>query len=389
MDRLNILAVSPYFYPEGGGAEVYAYNIARRLVRKGHKITVLSSTHQGRNQEEIIDGIQIIRTKPDFCVSTTPIKLNLPFKLRQILKNNAFNLINLNFYLVYYPDIGAIIGRTCKIPSVLTYHNDIFKDDLLLGSVANIYSHSIQRLTLGLTKTVIVASPYCYNESRFIRPFKGKAVWVPPGVDIEKYTVGGSFAIHDTYELPHSVKIVLFVGGLSRVYRLKGVDYLIKSFSRVLAEVGDVYLVLVGRGNLVTEYKAMSSSLGISERVIFTGFVDEERLINYYKSANLLVLPSTTIQEGFGMVLVEANACGKPVIGAKVGGIKYVIRDGENGLLVPPRDSEALAEAITRLLCDDELSRRMGQRGRELTQNYSWDILTDKTEQVYLEAIRR
>jgi len=389
MDRLNILVVSSYFYPEGGGAENYAFNIARRLVKKGHKVTVLCSTHQGRNQEEIIDGVEIIRTKPDFRLSTTPIKLGLPFKLLRMLRGNRFDLINLNFYLVYYPDIAAIIGRVCKTPTVLLYHNDMFKEDLLVGSVINAYNHSLQRLTLSLTRKVIVASPYCYNESRFIRPFKDKAVWIPPGVDIEKYNVGDSFAIHDAYSLPHSAKIVLFVGGLSRVYQLKGVDYLIKSFPTVLAEVGDVYLVLVGRGDMIPQYQEMCSSLGISERVIFTGFVDEDRLTEYYKSTNLLVLASTTIQEGFGMVLIEANASGKPVVGARVGGIQYVIRDGENGLLVPPKDSQALAEAIIRLLSDDDLSRKMGQRGREIAEGYSWDILAEQTEQVYWEVVKR
>ena len=389
MDRLNILVVSSYFYPEGGGAENYAFNIARRLVKKGHKVTVLCSTHQGRSQEEVIDGVEIIRTKPDFRLSTTPIKLGLPFKLLRMLRGNKFDLINLNFYLVYYPDVAAIIGRVCKTPTVLLYHNDMFKEDLLVGSVINAYNHSLQRLTLSLTRKLIVASPYCYNESRFIRPFKSKAVWIPPGVDIEKYHVGDSFAIHDTYNLPHSAKIVLFVGGLSRVYQLKGVDYLIKSFPTVLAEVGDVYLVLVGRGDMIPQYQEMCSSLGISERVISTGFVDEDRLIEYYKSTNLLVLASTTIQEGFGMVLIEANASGKPVVGARVGGIQYVIRDGENGLLVPPKDSQALAEAIIRLLSDDDLSHKMGQRGREIAEGYSWDILAEQTEQVYWEVVKR
>jgi len=119
---------------------------------------------------------------------------------------------------------------------------------------------------------------------------------------------------------------------MNRGHAHKGVDILLKAFSMI--KTYNTYLVLAGGGNMIPEYKKLAKSLGIDNKTIFTGFIDEKSLIDLYRGSYMLVLPTLTAAEGFGMVLIEANACGKPVIGSKVGGIKYVIRDGETGLLV-------------------------------------------------------
>ena len=103
--------VSSYFYPDGGGAENYAYNIAKRLVKRGHSIAVLCSNRRKGEQKEFIDGIQIIRLSPHFFISNTPIKLGLLPKMVRLLKHADFDLVSINFALPYYSDIAAIAGR--------------------------------------------------------------------------------------------------------------------------------------------------------------------------------------------------------------------------------------------------------------------------------------
>jgi len=386
--KMNVLIISPYFYPKKGGLENYSYNIAKILLEKGHDITVLCSDHEKESKKEIVDRIRIIRLKPDFILSNTPIRFNLFFTMSKLVRENNFDLINAHTPVPFYADVAAIVSKRYSIPFVLTYHNDNIKTTFAINIIANVYNYSFNLATLKLSKFIITPSPYCYNESKFLKKFKNKLRWIPPGVDINKYDIGNSFKIHDDHGIPRSSKIVLFVGQMSKAHAHKGIDDLIKSFKRILDDTKEAYLFLVGKGDMILEYKKMCQSYGILDNVIFTGFVDETELIEYYKSSDVVVLPSTTVQEGFGMVLIEGNACGKPVIGTKIGGIQYVIKDGETGLLVPPKNPEALADAIIKLLSNEDLSKKMGENGRKLVeQNYTWKRTVEMTEKVYNEAI--
>ena len=386
--KMKILMVIPYFYPEAGGAENYTHNIAKRLTKKGFDITILCSSRNKINKEEIIDGIKVIRQKPSFVVSATPIKLNLYFTISKLLKENDFHLLISYTPVPFYVDIAAIISKKFKIPFILMYHNDTIKYTFPMNLIANIYNRTFGILSCKISEPIITTSPYCYNESKFLKPFKDKLVLIPPGVDINKYGISNSFKIYDTHELPSSSDIVLFVGQLSKTHTHKGVDVLIKSFKKVLKVVKGAYLIIVGTGDMISNYKKMCEELGILEKVIFTGFVDEDELIEYYRGSDVVVLPSTRIAEGFGMVLIEGNACCKPVIGTRIGGIQYVIEDGETGLLVPPKDPGALADAIIKVLQDKDLARKMGENGRKLVEeNYTWEKAVEMTEKVYRRII--
>ncbi|MGB9936888.1 MAG: glycosyltransferase family 4 protein [Methanobacterium sp.] len=383
--KINILLVSPYFYPEVGGAENYVYNISKRLVEMGHKVTVLCSHERG--QDEIIDGIQVIRLKISFKISRTPISVGLLNSMQKLIKKNNFDIININLSVPFFPEIAVLIGKINKIPCVLTYHNDIIRDDSVMKLITTVYNSTLNKVLLNSVDLIITPSPFCYNESEFLKPFKDKLIWIPPGVDIEKYS-NSSLNIRNNHNIPENSDIILFVGVISKSHSHKGVDYLINAFKEVLEETQDVYLVLVGEGNLVPEYKKMAQNLGISNNVIFAGFVSEDELIGYYNSSNMVVLPSTTVQEGFGMVLIEGNACRKPVIGSEIGGIQYVIENGKTGLLVPPKNSHALAKSIIEILNNKNLSKKMGNAGRKLVEDkYTWNKAAKMTEEAFKELI--
>ena len=381
---MKILMVAPYLYPEVGGLESYVYNISKRMVERGFDVTILCSTRDRIDEKKDLDGIKVIGLRPNFILSNTPIRLDLFFTMSKLVKENDFNIINAHTPVPFYADVAAMVSKIQKIPFVLTYHNDNIKNTFAMNIIANVYNYSFNLITLKLSKFTITPSPYCYNESKFLKKFKNKLRWIPPGVDINKYDIGNSFKIHDDHGIPRSSKIVLFVGQMSKAHAHKGIDDLIKSFKRILDDAKEAYLVLVGKGNMILEYKKMCQSYGILDNVIFTGFVDEIELIEYYKNSDIIILPSTTVQEGFGMVLIEGNACGKPVIGTRVGGIQYVIKDGETGLLVPPKNPEALAGAIIKILNDKDLAKKMGENGRRLVEErYTWKRVAEMTEKVY------
>ncbi|KKI00371.1 hypothetical protein EO95_13935 [Methanosarcina sp. 1.H.T.1A.1] len=387
---LNILMVCPYFFPELGGLENYEYNVAKQMVRKGHNVTVLCSTRNDVDSIEQIYGIKVIRHKPNFTFYNTPIRFDLFFKMSKLVKDNGYDIINGVTPVPFYAEVASIVSKIYKVPFVLTYHNDVIKPTFFMNLISTIYNHTFGTIPLKISSPIITASPYCYNESQFLDPFKNKLVLVPPAVDLENYTVGKSFKPHDAYNIPHSSNIILFVGQLRRTHTHKGVDYLIQAFDKVSKIKKDVYLIIVGKGDMIPIYQKMCEDLNISDKVIFSGFIEEKELIEYYRGSDIIVLPSTRITEGFGMVLIEGGACGKPVIGTKVGGIQYVIKHRETGLLVPPKDQNSLADSMLYLLNNEALRIEMGENGRKLVEkNFSWEKCTQGTLKAYTDSLLR
>ncbi len=178
------------------------------------------------------------------------------------------------------------------------------------------------------------------------------------------------------------VPTVLFVGGLEP---RKGLEYLVRALERVADVVPDVRLVAVAKtGFRGTDqwqsYKSLAEHLKILERIDYHESVDESTLLQFYSDCDLLVLPSKT--EGWGLSLMEAMVCGKPVVASRAGGIPELVRDGLDGILVDTGDVRWLAEAIVNLLKNPDLCKRMGASGRERAVQFSWD----KSAQIVLDA---
>lgn len=378
--------VSPYFYPEGGGAEFYMYKIAERL-SKHHEVTVLCTTNEKEHPFNN-DHIEVKTLNHQFKISTTPVALTAIRDIVSHIRQNNYDLCNINYYLPLFPDMASMAAKICDLPSVLTWHNDVHAEGFLKLLSAS-YNLTINKFTLKMVDKIITPSPYCYNESKFLKNLKSNMEWIPPGVDINKYDNTPLNPVREEYGIPDDSNIILFVGVMNKATSHKGVKTLLKAFKKICKDT-DSFLVMVGKGDMIPHYIRMCKGLEIDERVVFTGFIEESSLINFYKESKILILPSTTIQEGFGMVLIEANACGKPVIGSRIGGIKYVIKDGETGLLVPPGDPDALADAIMKLLNDEELIRKMGLNGRKMVEkNYTWERVAGMTENVFEKCLNK
>jgi len=214
---------------------------------------------------------------------------------------------------------------------------------------------------------------------------------VPPGVDINHFHPLPRRLARQKLGLDPDAWMVLFVG---RIEPLKGVDTLIRAMALLAHEcptwVSRLCLAIIGGDPNTNEnaemerLKAMHAELQLGDLVVFLGAKDQNTLQYYYNAAEALVMPSH--YESFGMVALEAMACGTPVIASDVGGLSYLVRDGETGFHIPSGDHLSLASTLARVLQDDNLRRRLGEQATYWAQNYSWHKIGDRILDVYQKA---
>jgi D-inositol-3-phosphate glycosyltransferase len=251
------------------------------------------------------------------------------------------------------------------------------------------YRISGEKQVLRRADRVVVATIAELTQLRFLyKANQSKLVVIPPGVDVTHFYPIPSDEAKMYVGLKPEDRMVLFVG---RIEPLKGVDTLIQAMSCVqLKEERPVHLAIIG-GDPAASPQEMSAEmarlqklcddLAVGQTVVFLGKRDQDKLPYYYSAAELLVMPSH--YESFGMVALEAMACGTPVIASEVGGLAYLVRDGETGFTIPDQEPEALCEKISWLLGDHDLHATMSQRAVEYAQDYAWEKIAKQIVEVY------
>jgi glycosyltransferase involved in cell wall biosynthesis len=260
-----------------------------------------------------------------------------------------------------------------KGPLVVSYHSDTVRQKLLGALFRPILHRTLKR-----SAAIIAATQNYIDTSPILPRYGSRCRVIPYGIPAERFRHGDGARIH-RIRSQYGPRIVLSV---SRLVYYKGLDHLLRAMAKVPAR-----LLIAGEGPLRSSLEREVLDLGLGERVVFLGEVED--VTPYYQAADVFVLPSVARSEAFGIVQLEAMACGTPVVNTRLAsGVPYVSLDGLTGFTVPPADSEALAVAINRLLDDRNLRAKLGQAGvRRVCQEFSLEVMTRRTLDLYQEVM--
>lgn len=364
---------------------IFVYECALALHRRGHSVRVVAMHNPGAKKREVIQGIEVIR--PQYLPQRWEILQKDSAGLPQVWKENPLAPLAILPFLVVHTLAAAIYARGCDIlhanwslsafsvmaakiihrrPYVVTVQgSDIFVAAQKPGI------RMLTRLALRRAKKVLALSRALAEETARLGVEPERIVVVQNGVDIRRFAVAS-----DTRREP----VILYVGSF---IERKGCRYLIESFREVSSRQPDYRLVMVGEGSQKEELVTLTAQLGLDDRVTFTGLQTQEQVRSWMQRARVFVLPS--LEEGQGVVVVEALACGTPCVGTRVGGIPDMIVPAV-GRLVPPGDAPALAQAITAVIGDtagwEEMSRSARERAKD---HYDWDKIVERIIAIYQE----
>jgi glycosyltransferase involved in cell wall biosynthesis len=275
--------------------------------------------------------------------------------------------------------IAALVSRLTGTPLVVSLPGS----DVFMAGRSRLFGW-MARVAFGRAALLTANSADLRDEAVRLGADPGKFALIIYGVDPQALRPDptGVAELRSRLGLDDAVVIL----GVGRFVHKKGFDVLIRAMPELAAKFPQVRAVLVGDGDLREEWAALARQLGLAGRVLFTGIVPHDRINVYYNMADIFTMPSVVRPaDGLNVCVVDALACGRPVVASDVAGNPLVIRDGEDGYLVPQDDPAALAGALGRLAADPELRRQMGQRARQMAvEEFSWQAIAGR----YLEIFR-
>ena len=286
-----------------------------------------------------------------------------------------------------FSDVATFVAWENRIPVLLNYHFDPVSISSFLSPISSLYS-KLAPFFINKADT-IVATGASYVKSSPILASSSKNVQIIPNAVEDKFFEPRSSTqlakLKSQLGFSEDDKIILFVGQLKQ---FKGIDTLITAFKKVSEKMRNVRLLIVGTGPEELFLRRLISQLDISSYVVFTGYVDDESLPFYYQLCNVYVLPSVSRIENFGITLLEAMASGKPVLVSDLPGPNDVVENGRNGFIFQRGCFNSLSMLLLKLLNDDKVSFMMGEKGRLMAANYTWEKVASRFLNVYEQISR-
>lgn len=377
---MRIAHVTATFPPHFTGTGLVCYHNAVGLARLGHRVTVFTADYHLGSYVDPVE-VSVHRLPAIFRAGNAPL-------LPQLLSIGGFDIVHLHHPFIFGAEMTRFVSQLRRIPYVVTHHNDLAGNGLR-RHLFNLYSLASVPFVLGGARKFMVVSrdhaDHCALSPLFRRRWKD-VVEIPNGVDTDLFHPDcDGVTARDRHGIVRDQEVILFVGVLDRAHHFKGVDYLLKAFS--LLRTPSAVLVIVGDGDMKAGLTSLAADLGVSGRSVFVGGLSHEETAAYYASADVVVLPSFP-PESFGLVLIEAMACGRCVVANDIPGVRSVVNDGEDGLLARPGDVYDLAEKIQALLSDSTRRREMGERGRaKVETKYAWPKVIERLEATYASVL--
>ena len=361
---MHILHVYKDYFPVLGGIENHLKTIAEAQAAAGHRVTVLVTNPGGQPAQEKMNGVDVVRLPRLATIASTPLSAAFPSAIRRLDPD----ITHLQFP---YPvgEVSQLLAGRHR-PFVVSYQADVVKQKNILRFYRPLMERMLDRADL-----ILANSDRYVESSPFLAVRKEKCRVVVLSTEPERFR--DARPLFPKRDCP----TVLFVGR-HRYY--KGVDDLI----RAVADL-DVHLLIGGDGPMRQALGQLVDSLGVVEKVTFTGEVPDADLPGLYASADLFVLPANSRAEAFGIVLLEAMASGLPCITTELGtGTSFVVEDGVTGMVVPPKSPPDLRIAINRLAANPDMRELYGRAGRErVVKEFSPEVLLRRVMAVYDEVL--
>lgn len=371
---MHVVRIRHLFYPDM--PKDYFYELSSRQVMKGYDVDIITWARNGKGCiKRVPEGFYIHRLYGlNFSLGDAVREYPyLPGLSREIelLKPDIIHAES-HLFLTSFQAVRK--ARRLGLPCVVSVHG-VFADR---GFGANLAQHLYLRIVglsvFKLADRVICLTPSDAREVVRLGCPPEKVRVVPNAVDTERFKPCKE----------READLVVWVG---RFVPEKGLEYLIEAAKIVAQEFKDVKFLLVGYGSLKAKIMKLTFDRGLLNNVRFTGPLSRDEVAKVLGKATVFVFPS--LREGLPLSVLEAMACGVPVVGSDIPGVNEVVKHEENGFLVPPKNSEALANVILTLLNDENLRRKVGRDARQLmTEKYNWNAIASKIEKVYHEAIK-
>ncbi len=371
------------FPPYQGGMGNMAWSYALGLTRRGHEVEVFCPAIRGGLDRELAAPFAIHRLEPWLRVRNSAFLPQLAGRLA------GFDVVNLHY--PFYGGAEAVFLRkklrAGKLRLVVNYQMDNFSPGAAgLAFKANA-ALLTPRLLAAADRVIVTSADYAAHSAAAVSfaRFPGKFAAIPPGIDLARFRPGPKDPdLLARYGFAPDDRIVLFVGGLDRAHAFKGVGFLLEAWPNLA--VDRARLLIVGQGDLREDYRKAAESLGLGRSIVFADPVGPAELAAYYRMADLFVLPSTDSSEAFGIVLVEAMACGVPVLASDLPGVRSVIEPGRNGELFRAREAADLLDKIRPILINEELRRGMAHAAIEAASGYDQEKIWDRVDAVFRKA---
>jgi len=396
---MKILHVSYIFPPKvevADGITRVVYGLTKALAKKGNDVTVYASNAldlHGKarikieNSPAYVDGIKVRYFPYLLRYGTIFFTPSIFYSIRDDIKK--FDVIHIHDARCLQCAIAAYHAGLFDIPIVFQPHGS-FKSPLPSGKLRKLSRIFIDKLyaekVFKKVSKIVALSHMEAEQYEAMGVPEEKIAIIPNGIDLSEYAnLPPEGIFKKKFNMDENEKIVLYLG---RIHRIKGIDVLVKAFADVIEKLGDVRLVVVGPDDgYLGELKALTKALRIEDKVLITGPLYGEDKLEAYVDAAIYVLPSR--YETFPMGLLEAYACGKPVIASNVESISDVIIHGKTGLLFGAGNVQELAEMIVYMLVHPEEARNMGHRARKLVkEKFSIDKVVDSLEVLYEEILK-
>lgn len=377
---LRILLVSAAYRPYPSGVSEHTYNLALNLKKMGQKVSVLTTKFpqfehlvmdEGEDEIPVYRFGRAVLVPLNRSYATLPMGWKIPLQIAHFFSSHSFDIVHCHG--VFWPEISYWALRYSESTNLITFLTAGFRLHSFGRNLFQlVFQHQIKKIhgKIAISKRARAAiEPYIPGEYRII----------PSGIDLNWFHPA------DDKDKQNRPPTILFLG---RLDKRKGIDILLQALPLIQKSIPNIRVTVVGTGMMEKKCRQLIKNLGLSHAVQMQGPVHRKDLPFYYQNCDAYCSPALG-GETQGIVLLEAMACGVPVVASNIPGYDETIQNGVNGILFPPGDIKALSNSVIQVLVNKELRNKLIANGLERAKHYAWPVIAQRTLSYYYELLAK